>query len=89
MLLATLVSGMTLFLLFSVHIGPYEGGYRYLRGLRPLQPQMWMSLTSKKISWSQSQTKKLTVPVRDALEPESHKAYCNRANKEENLSFVQ
>ena len=61
--------------MFSVHVGPYEGGYRFLNGLSPLEPQMWMSLTSKKISWSQSRTKKLTVPVRDGIQPESHKAY--------------
>ena len=26
--------------LFSVHEGPYEGGYRYLKDLTPLEPQM-------------------------------------------------
>ena len=46
--------------MFSLHVGPYEAAYRHLKGLRPLEPQMWMSLTSKKISWSQSRTKKLT-----------------------------
>ena len=40
-----------------------------------------MSLTSKKISWSQSRTKNLTVPI--------IKAYCKHANEEKNLSFVQ
>ena len=32
--------------MFSVHVGPYEGAYRHLKGLRPLEPQMWMSLTA-------------------------------------------
>jgi len=27
--------------LFSVHIGPCEAAYRHLRGLRPLEPEMW------------------------------------------------
>ena len=57
-----------------------------LKGLRPLKPQMWMSLTSKKISWSQSRTKKLTVPVRDGIQPESHKAYCKRTKVDEKLT---
>ena len=75
--------------MFSVHVGPYEAAYRHLKCLRPLEPQMWMSLTSKKISWSQSRTKKLTVPLRDSIQPESHKAYCKRPEIESNLSFLE
>ena len=75
--------------MFSVHVGPYKGAYRHLKGLRPLEPQMWMSLTSKKISWSQSRTKKLTVPIRDSVQPESHKANCKRPDTEEALSFLE
>ena len=40
--------------LFSVHVRPYEAAYRHLRGLRPLEPEMWLSLSSKKVSWSKS-----------------------------------
>ena len=75
--------------LFSVHVGPYEAGYKFLKGLRPLEPQMWMSLTSKKISWTQSRTKKLTVPISDSVQPESHKAYWKRPRDDNNLSFLK
>ena len=40
--------------MFSVRVGPYEAVYRLLRGLRPNEPEMWMSLSAKKIAWSQS-----------------------------------
>ena len=35
--------------LFSLHVGPYQAAYRHLRALRPLEPEMWMSLSSQKI----------------------------------------
>lgn len=75
--------------LFSVYVGLFEEGYRFHKGLRPLEPQIWMSLTSTKISRSQNRTKRLTVPVRDGPQPESHKAYCKRPADEDNLSFLQ
>jgi len=74
--------------LFSVHVGPYEAAYRHLRGLRPLEPEMWLSLSSKKVSWSKSRTKKIAVPVPGSVQTESHK-YCKCAKEHESLSFKE
>ena len=40
--------------MYYKHVGPYEAAYRHLRSLRPLEPEMALSLTSKKFSWSKS-----------------------------------
>ena len=35
--------------LFSVCTGPYQCAYKHLQGLRPLEPEMWMSLCMKSL----------------------------------------
>ena len=35
--------------MFSIPTGPYQAAYRHLQGLRPREPEMWMSLSAKKI----------------------------------------
>ena len=45
--------------LFSVHVGPCEAAYRHLRGLRPLEPEMWLSLSSKKVHGPKAELRKL------------------------------
>lgn len=46
--------------MFSIRTGPYQAAYRHLRGLPPREPEMWMSLSTKKIAWSQSRTKQFS-----------------------------
>ena len=46
--------------MFSIRTGPYQAAYRHLGGLRPRKPEMWMSLSAKKIAWSQSRTKQFS-----------------------------
>ena len=75
--------------LSSVNIGQYEGAYRFLRSLRPLEPEMSMSLAQKKISGSKSTTKKITVPIADGIHGRSHEKYCARTREDENLSYLQ
>lgn len=40
--------------MFSVHVGPYQAAYSHLRALRPLEPEMWMSLSNQRIAWTSS-----------------------------------
>ena len=49
--------------MFSIRTGPYQAAYRHLRGLRPHEPEMWMSLSAKKIAWSQSRTKQFSLAL--------------------------
>ena len=44
--------------LFSIRKGPYQCAYKHLPALRPLEPEMSMSLGMKKLAWSQSRTKR-------------------------------
>ena len=74
--------------LFSLHVGPYQAAYRHLRALRPLEPEMWMSLSSQKIAWTNSTTKSITVPTREAEATKVYKAYLNRPNSQERLTFL-
>ncbi|PFX19004.1 hypothetical protein AWC38_SpisGene16592 [Stylophora pistillata] len=74
--------------MFSVRVGPYDAAYRHLRGLRPREPEMWMSLSAKRIAWSQSRTKKVTVPTPGQSQLKSHELYCRRPEHEKHLSFL-
>ena len=47
--------------MFLVRTGPYQAAYRHLLGLRPREPEMWLSLSAKKLAWSQSRTKQFTA----------------------------
>ncbi|KAJ7386050.1 hypothetical protein OS493_012384 [Desmophyllum pertusum] len=53
--------------LFSMHVTPYQAAYRHLRALRPLEPEMWMSLSNQKIAWTSSRTKAITVSIADSV----------------------
>ena len=75
--------------MYSRHVGPYEAAYRHLRSLRPLEPEMALSLTSKKFSWLKSRTKKVTVPTEESKKPKSYEKYLKRKPEEENTSFKQ
>ena len=75
--------------LFSVRTGPYQCAYKHLRGLRPLEPEMWMSLGMKKMAWSQSRTKKVSAPFPGSTFPKTHELYCKRPNTEDHLTYLQ
>ena len=75
--------------MFSVRTGPYQAAYRHLRGLRPREPEMWMSLSAKKIAWSQSRTKQFTANIQSQANLKSHEKYCKRSDEETPLSFLQ
>ena len=75
--------------MFSVRVGPYEAPYRHLRGLRPREPEMWMSLSAKKIAWTNSRTKQVTVPTAGRAEMRSHAVYYARSERDTHLSFLE
>ena len=75
--------------LFSVHVGPYQAAYRHLRALTPLEPEMWMSLSSQFIAWTDSRTKKLTVPTRQTGTHKIWTLYKTRPKSLETLSLIQ
>jgi len=74
--------------LFSLHVRPYQAAYRHLTALRPLEPEMWMSLGSQKIAWTNSITKSITAPTRETEATKVYKAYLNRPNSQEQLAFL-
>ena len=45
--------------LYSIHVGPYQAAYKYLMCMKPLELEMWLSLSSTKMSWTPSRRKKL------------------------------
>ena len=51
--------------------------------------EMWMSLSAKKIAWSQSRTKQFTANLQSQANLKSHERYCKRSNEETELSFLQ
>ena len=73
--------------LFSLHVGPYQAAYRHLRALRPLEPEMWMSLSSQKIAWTNSRTKSITVPTRQTEVTKVYKAYSRDRRDKNTLLF--
>ena len=49
--------------LYSPHTMPYEAAYLRLKDMMPLEPEMWLGLSSKKIAWNPHRLKKFTVPI--------------------------
>ena len=74
--------------LFSLHVGSYEAAYRHLRALRPLEPEMWMSLSSQKIAWTNSRTKSITVPTGQTEVTKVYKAYLERLKRQDHIAFL-
>ena len=53
--------------LYTSHLSSYQAAYRHLTEMMPLEPEMWMSLSSKKISWTPHKTKKFAVPLPNTI----------------------
>lgn len=58
--------------MFSTRTGPYQVAYRHLRGLRPCEPEMRMSLSAKRLAWSQSRTKRFTANTQSQASLKTH-----------------
>ena len=76
--------------LYSLHVGPNQAAYKLLSCLKPLEPEMWLALTSTKVSWTNSRRKKFTVLAIGRLEQSStYKKYLSRAIRYSNLSLLE
>lgn len=49
--------------LYTVHTTPYQAAFRFLKEMTPLEPEMWLSLSSKKIAWTPHRSKRFYVPL--------------------------
>ena len=75
--------------LYSVRIGPYQAAYRHIFSLKPFEPEMWLTLTSTKMSWSPSRRKKFCfTPIEHIESNKKYVKYWHRHAKYNNLCFV-
>ena len=49
--------------LYSPNISGSQAAVRYVIDMKPAEPEMWLALSSTKVSWSCSRTKRYTVPL--------------------------
>ena len=65
--------------LYSYNISGGQAAVRYVMEMKPAEPEMWLSLSSTKISWSSSRTKRYVVPSSDtAVNDKTAEKYRNR-----------
>ena len=75
--------------MLSIRTGPYQAAYRHMRGLRSRGPEMWISLSAKRLAWSQSGTKQFTASTQSNANLKSHDKYCKRPVEENEPSSLQ
>ena len=76
--------------LYSVHVGPYQAAYKHLICMKPLEPEMWLSLSSTKMLWSPSRRKKLSFhSVESISNNRGYMKYLRRSSTHSHLSFLQ
>ena len=76
--------------LYTIHTTPYQAAFRYLKEMSPLEPEMWLSLSSKKIAWTPHRLKHFSVPLPDFAENnKTLQAYWSRPKSLERLSLLQ
>ena len=75
--------------LYSPHTSPYQAAFRHLKEMAPLEPEMWLSLSSKKIAWTPHRQKKFTVPIpATASNNKILQAYWSRPRRLGNVSLL-
>ena len=72
--------------MYNKCVTPCQAAMRHLKDLHPCEPEMWMTFTSIKASWSSRNTKKYTPP---ALENNTTRKYRERPQNLEHMSFLQ
>jgi hypothetical protein len=76
--------------LYSIHVGPYQAAYKYLMCMKPLEAEMWLSLSSTKMSWTPSRRKKLAFHSVESLSSNrTYMKYLRRSTSHSDLSFLQ
>ena len=75
--------------LYSYHVSGGQAAVRYVMDMKPAEPEMWLALSSTKISWSCSKTKRYIVPMPDhASTNKINEKYRNRPDTMESYSFL-
>ena len=75
--------------LYSQHISCGQAATRYVMDMKPAEPEMWLALSSTKISWSPSRTKCYIIPsVERCVEDETANKYRNRSENMSEQSFL-
>lgn len=75
--------------LHSYHISGAQAAIRYVMDMKPAEPEMLLALSSTKISWSCSRTKRYLVPSPEkASEDKTSEKYRNRPDSLASYSFL-
>jgi hypothetical protein len=75
--------------LYSYHVSGGQAAIRYVMDMKPAEPEMWLSLSSTKISWSCSRTKRYIVPsAENACKDKTAEKYRNRPETMSDFSFL-
>ena len=76
--------------LYSAHVTPFQAAYRHVKELKPCEPEMWLFMSSMKMSWSKSRTKDFVVPTSGNVSTnKTYEKYLKRARELQNLSFLE
>ena len=76
--------------LYSKHVGPNQAAYKHLSCLKPLEPEMWLALTSMKPSWTSSRRKKLRLlQPQSMVEHRTHQKYTTRPAIHSHMSLLE
>ena len=75
--------------LYSYHISGGQAAVHYAMDVKPAEPEMWLALSSTKISWSCSKTKRYIVPRPDNESTDkTNEKYRNRPDTMADYSFL-
>ncbi len=75
--------------LYSYHISGGQAAIRYVMDMKPAEPEMWLALSSVKISWSSSKTKRYIVPLPENVSQNKvAEKYRNRPDTMASCSFL-
>ncbi len=76
--------------LYTVHTTPYQAAFRHLKEMTPLEPEMWLSLSSKKVAWNPHRVKKFAVPLPNTIHENTIvNKYCARPNNLQHMTLLQ
>ena len=68
--------------ILTIFRGVWQLLYRYVMVMKPAEPEMWLALSSTKMSWSSSRTKRYNVPSCDkAVDDKAVEKYRNRPTR--------
>ena len=76
--------------LYSYELKGGQAAINYLLRNQPAEPEMWITLYSKKIAWTCSRTKRYNAPTYDNVcNDKISKIYCTRLQEHEQHNVMQ